>query len=53
MYSALLAKRRDLHQDFEKKLARFKEILIKEMVREGEHQASGQEEGPDHHSIDI
>ena len=32
MYAALLARRSALHQDFERKLARFKEILIKEMV---------------------
>lgn len=32
MYTALLAKRACLVQDFEKKAARYKEILIKEMV---------------------
>lgn len=32
MYTALLAKRSSLVQDFERKAARYKEILIKEMV---------------------
>ena len=32
MYSALLARRQTLMADFEKKAARYKEILVKEMV---------------------
>jgi hypothetical protein len=34
MYSALLARRQNLMTEFEKKAARYKEILVKEMVRE-------------------
>ena len=35
MYSALLARRQNLMAEFEKKAARYKEILVKEMVRCG------------------
>ena len=33
MYSALMAKRTALQQEFQQKLLRYKDILIKEMVR--------------------
>ena len=33
MYSALLARRQNLMSEFERKAARYKEILVKEMVR--------------------
>ncbi len=35
MYSALLARRQMLMAEFETKAAKYKEILVKEMVREG------------------
>ena len=37
MYSALLARRQNLMAEFEKKAARYKDILVKEMVKGHQH----------------